>query len=181
MSRLDEYRLDSILISEKEIEERVSALASDITSYLKGESAVFVCILKGASIFTADLVRALGNNVDVRMDFMAVSSYGDSDSTSGAVKIIKDTDTMIEGKNVMIVEDIMDTGLTLHYLQKILNERKPKSMKTCVLLEKPDRRKVDCAIDHVGFSIPDKFVVGYGLDYAGKWRHLKDIWTLTKC
>jgi hypoxanthine phosphoribosyltransferase len=114
------------------------------------------------------------------MDFIAVSSYGDASTSSGAVKMIKDMDTYIEGKNVILMEDIMDTGLTLSYLREMLMTRSPASFRTCVLLEKPDRKKVDSILDYRGFTIPDEFVVGYGLDYAGKWRNLPDIWCVTK-
>jgi hypoxanthine phosphoribosyltransferase len=124
----------------------------------------------------SDLARSIGQDVDVKMDFIAVSSYGDSSTSSGIVKIVKDMDIYAEGRNVILVEDIMDTGLTLAYLREMFTARGPRSFKTCVLLEKPDRKKVDSIIDYKGFTIPDKFVVGYGLDYAGKWRHLPDIW-----
>lgn len=172
------YKLASVLLTRGEIEDRIGKIASAIADEYRGETVVFVCILKGASVFMADLIRGLGASVDARIDFMAVSSYGNSDSTSGVVKILKDMDSSAEGKNIVIVEDIMDTGLTLNYLQGVIRGRSPKSLKTVVLLEKPDRRQIDCQLDHVGFKIPDKFVVGCGLDYAGMWRHLPDIWCL---
>jgi hypoxanthine phosphoribosyltransferase len=128
----------------------------------------------------SDLVRSLDRSVDARMDFIAVSSYGNASTSSGAVKMIKDMDTYIEDKNVILVEDIMDTGLTLSYLREMLMARGPAAFKTCVLLEKPDRKKVDSILDYRGFTIPDEFVVGYGLDYAGKWRNLPDIWCVAK-
>ena len=114
-------------------------------------------------------------DMDVRIDFMSVSSYMQDTTTSGVVRILHDIKTSIEGKNVLVVEDIIDSGLTLNYLLKLLQSRKPASLKTCVLLDKPSRRKTEVKVDYVGFEIPDEFVVGYGLDYAGKWRHLKDI------
>lgn len=174
------YELDSVLISRDAIRDKVEQIAGTIASRFRGETVVFTGILKGASIFMSDLVRAVGIGVDVRMDFMAVSSYGDSQESSGVVKIIKDMDTLAEGKNIVIVEDIVDTGFTLDYLRGVITARGPKSLGTCVLLEKPDRHKTECSIDYKGFTIPDKFVVGYGLDYAGMWRNLPEIWTLKK-
>jgi hypoxanthine phosphoribosyltransferase len=175
-----DYKLGSILLKEGEIARRVADIASEIERGYGGSEVVITGVLKGAAIFLSDLVRAIGPSVDVRMDFLAVSSYGDSSTSSGAVKIVKDMDTFAEGQNVILVEDIMDTGLTLSYLQKMIHARNPKTLKSCVLLEKPDRKKIDCEIDYKGFTIPDKFVVGYGLDYAGKWRHLPDIWCVVE-
>jgi hypoxanthine phosphoribosyltransferase len=175
----DRYELDHILLSRDTIEKRVSELAADIELEYRGQEIVVTGVLKGAAIFMSDLVREIGRSVDVRMDFIAVSSYGVSSTSSGVVKIVKDMDTYAEDKNVILVEDIMDTGLTLAYLRELFTTRNPKSFKVCVLLEKPDRKKVDAEIDYKGFTIPDEFVVGYGLDYAGKWRHLSDIWCVT--
>lgn len=174
------FKLGSVLVSSGEIESRVKEIAALISREYRGEELVMVGILKGAVIFMSDLARAIGDEVDVRMDFMAVSSYGDSSTSSGVVKIVKDMDSFIEGKNVMLVEDIMDTGLTLHYLAEMITARSPRTFRTCVLLEKPDRKQVETEIDYKGFTIPDKFVVGYGLDYAGKWRQLSDIWCVVK-
>lgn len=174
------FKLGDILLSKERIDKRVEELAADISREYRGEQLIVVGVLKGAVIFMADLVRMIEGSVDVRMDFMAVSSYGNSSSSSGAVKIIKDMDTPAEGGHIILVEDIMDTGLTLSYLKDMLMARNPKSFKTCVLLEKPDRKTVECAIEYRGFEIPDKFVVGYGLDYAGKWRNLSDIWCVTE-
>ena len=174
------YVLDSVMLTHDVIKRRVSEIAAMIRSDYSGEEVVFVGVLKGAAIFLSDLVRDIGPDVEVIMDFIAVSSYGDSSTTSGVVKIVKDMDTYAEDKNVILVEDIMDTGLTLSYLQEMFTARGPRSFKTCVLLEKPERKKVDSVIDYKGFSIPDKFVVGYGLDYAGKWRHLPDIWCVAQ-
>lgn len=128
----------------------------------------------------SDLVRTVPPSVDVLLDFMAVSSYGDSTKTSGIVRIVKDLDVSIKDKNVLIVEDIVDTGLTLSYLVKMMWERQPRSVRVCALLDKEERRKVHVDVDYKGFSIPDEFVVGYGLDYGGKWRHLPAVHIVTK-
>jgi hypoxanthine phosphoribosyltransferase len=169
-------RLEKILLTKDEIARRVGEIAGEIETKFGGQEVVMVGILKGAVIFMSDLVRCMGGGVDVRMDFMAVSSYGDSSTSSGVVKIVKDMDTLAEGKNVILVEDIMDTGLTLSYIRDVVMGRGPTSVSTCVLLEKPERRKVESKMEYCGFTIPDKFVVGYGLDFAGKWRNLPDIW-----
>jgi hypoxanthine phosphoribosyltransferase len=168
------------MLTQGAIHERVSKIAAFISEEYSGKELIFTGVLKGAVIFMSDLVRSLDRSVDARMDFIAVSSYGDASTSSGAVKMIKDMDTYIGGKNVILVEDIMDTGLTLSYLREMLMTRGPENLKTCVLLEKPDRKKVDSILDYRGFTIPDEFVVGYGLDYAGKWRNLPDIWCVTK-
>jgi hypoxanthine phosphoribosyltransferase len=174
------FKLGDILLPKDQIQKRVAELAGMINSEYRNEMLVLVGVLKGAVIFMADLARMIEDSIDVRMDFMAVSSYGNSSSSSGAVKIIKDMDTPAENQNIILVEDIMDTGLTLSYLKDMLMARNPKSFKTCVLLEKPERKKVECAIEYRGFEIPDEFVVGYGLDYAGKWRNLSDIWRVVE-
>jgi len=173
-----DYELDYIMLSSDAIQRRVSELAMAIEREHRGQEVVLTGVLKGAAIFTSDLARKIGPSVDVRLDFIAVSSYGNSSTSSGVVKIVKDMDTYAEDKNVILVEDIMDTGLTLAYLREIFTARNPRSFKTCVLLEKPERKKVDTAIDYKGFTIADEFVVGYGLDYAGRWRHLPDIWNV---
>ena len=170
--------LGSVMLSREEIDRRISELAAEIRAEYEGQELIVVGVLKGAAIFMVDLVRKIGEAVDVRMDFMAVSSYGDSSTSSGVVKIVKDIDVYPEGKNILLVEDIMDSGLTLYYLRDVMMAKNPKSFKTCVLLEKPERKKIDAQIDYKGFTIPDKFVVGYGLDYAGQWRHLPDIWSV---
>ena len=174
------FKLCDILLPMEQIRKRVAELAGMINSEYRNERLVLVGVLKGAVIFTADLARMIEDSIDVRMDFMAVSSYGNSSSSSGAVKIIKDMDTPALNQNIILVEDIMDTGLTLSYLKDMLMARNPKSLKTCVLLEKPERKKVECAIEYRGFEIPDEFVVGYGLDYAGRWRNLSDIWRVVE-
>ena len=173
------YRIGDILITRNRISDRVIELAEeirkDLTENKSGLELLITGILKGSVIFVADLVRAIGQDVDVRMDFMVLSSYGSDTKSSGVVRIKKDLDTYIEGKNVLIVEDIIDSGLTMSYLLSILQIRGPASLKVCSLLNKEERRKVPVAIDYCGFEIPDEFVVGYGLDYSGRWRHLPDI------
>jgi hypoxanthine phosphoribosyltransferase len=176
----DKYELESIMIPSDDIKRRVRDLASRIESAYRGQEITLAGVLKGAAIFMSDLAREIGPTVDVRMDFMAVSSYGNSSTSSGVVKIVKDMDASVEDKHIILVEDIMDTGLTIAYLKEMLSTRSPRSFKTCVLLEKPERKKVDSEIDYRGFTIADEFVVGYGLDYAGKWRHLPDIWRLSR-
>jgi hypoxanthine phosphoribosyltransferase len=168
------------MLTRDAIHERVSEIAVSISEEYRGRELIIAGVLKGAVIFMSDMVRSLDRSVDARMDFIAVSSYGDASTSSGAVKMIKDLDTYIKGKNVILVEDIMDTGLTLSYLREMLMARGPETLRTCVLLEKPDRKKVDSILDYRGFTIPDEFVVGYGLDYAGKWRNLPDIWCVAK-
>jgi hypoxanthine phosphoribosyltransferase len=162
----------NVLISADDIRARVAALAQDIVTDHPG-GVHLVCVLKGAFIFLSDLCRALPGNCS--LDFMAVSSYGKSTKSSGQVQLIKDLDSDLEGRDVVIVEDIVDTGLTLTYLQDILRARSPRSLKTACLLSKPSRRKVDVKVEYIGFTIEDKFVVGYGLDYAEQYRNLPHI------
>ncbi len=165
---------DSVLISADRIKDRIADLAEQINKKYKGHDLVIVSVLKGSVIFLSDLVREI-SDVNVFLDFMAVSSYGDSTKTSGIVKINKDLDMSIKGKDVLIVEDIVDTGLTLSYIKKLFEERSPRSVSVCVLLDKKEKREIDVNIDYTGFVIPDTFVVGYGLDFAGKWRNLPAI------
>jgi len=161
----------NILISETEIRQRIASLAAEIErDYPASEEIHLVAVLKGGFMFMADLVRAMSDRVT--MDFMAVSSYAKGTTSSGQVRVLKDLDSNLEGRHVIVVEDIVDTGLTLHYLQDLLKARAPKSMKTACLLSKPSRRKVDVQVDYIGFTIEDHFVVGYGLDYAEKYRNL---------
>lgn len=160
-----------VLIGEKEIQERVAKLAEEISQEYKGESLVVVGILKGAVIFMTDLVRKMNLN-DVRIDFMAVSSYGSGTVSSGKINIKKDLSECIKGKNVLIVEDIIDTGNTLFYLIEYLKKEEPKSVRLCTLFDKAERREKDVQVDWVGFDVPNKFIVGYGLDYAQKYRNL---------
>jgi hypoxanthine phosphoribosyltransferase len=162
------------LISEQDIQSRIRSLAAEIErDYPGGQGIHLVAILKGGFMFMADLVRAMSDRVT--MDFMAVSSYGKGTTSSGQVRVLKDLDSNVEGRNIILVEDIVDTGLTLHYLQELLRARAPKSLRTACLLSKPSRRKVDVAVDYVGFTIEDYFVVGYGLDYGEKYRNLPHI------
>jgi hypoxanthine phosphoribosyltransferase len=157
------------LISEEQLQQRVSALAREISSD-HPNGVHLVCVLKGAFIFLSDLVRQI--TCEVTLDFMAVSSYGLSTRSSGQVRLLKDLDSGLEGRSVVIIEDIVDTGLTLAYLQEILRARGPRSLKTACLLSKPSRRKTDVTVDYVGFTIDDLFVVGYGLDSGERHRNL---------
>ena len=170
-------KIAKILIPEKDIKKRAKELAADISRDYKGEAVTLICILSGASIFFADLVREL--DLDVRFEFMSVSSYGSGTVSSGEVKILKDVSYPIAGRHVIIVEDIIDSGCTLSYLKRVLEQREPASIRVCTILDKPSRRKVDFKGEYVGFEIPDEFVVGYGLDYDGKYRNLKDVCVLT--
>ena len=170
------YKLGEVIISRETIANRVKELAKEIAHDTeKDKSLVIVGILTGAAFFLTDLVRELPEELDVRVDFMSVASYGDSTKSSGVVRIFHDLKTNIEGKNVIVVEDIVDSGLTLSHLLGLLNGRNPASLKVCVLLDKYERRQTEVKVDYCGFRIEDKFVVGYGLDCAGMWRHLKDI------
>ncbi len=173
-----EYQISTILLSEEELAVRVREIGEKIGRDYAGKELVVIGILKGAIIFLSDLVRAVPSDVNITLDFMAVSSYGDSTKTSGIVRIVKDLDSSIKDKDVLLVEDIVDTGLTLSYLVKMMEERQPKSVRVCALLDKEERRKVHVDVDYRGFSIPDEFVVGYGLDYGGRWRHLPAIYTV---
>ncbi len=164
------YDFSEVLISEKEIENRIAELGEQITRDYAGKSLLLIGILKGSVIFMADLMRRI--RLDVEMDFMSVSSYGGATSSSGVVRILKDLDEDIRGKNVLIVEDIIDTGLTLTYIKEYLEKRAPESLRIVTLLDKPARRKVDLEIDYIGFEVEDKFIVGYGLDIDQKYRHL---------
>lgn len=160
-----------VLISEKEIDNRILEIADRINKDYEGEELTLICVLKGGVMFMCDLAKRL--NLNVRLDFMSVSSYGSQTKSSGVVKIIKDLDDSIDGKNVLVVEDIIDSGNTLSYLMDILKKRGPKSIKLCTLLDKPSRReKKDVFVDYVCFEIEDKFVVGYGLDYDQRYRNL---------
>ena len=159
-----------VLVTDEQIKERTAQLARQIDEDYRGKDLVLVCVLKGGVLFLADLMRQL--TIPHAIDFMATSSYGSSTESSGVVRILKDLDSPIEGRHVLIVEDIIDTGLTLNYLLRILEERKPASLRVCTLLNKPSRRKVEVPIDYIGFDIPNAFVVGYGLDYGQLYRNL---------
>ena len=158
------------LVSEKDVDERIVELGKQISKDYEGKQVHLICVLKGGVFFMCELAKRI--SVPVSMDFMSVSSYGDDTKSSGVVKIVKDLDEAIEGKDVLIVEDIIDSGRTLYYLIDILKKRNPKSVHLCTLLDKPERRVKDVKVDYVGFNIPDEFVVGYGLDYAQKYRNL---------
>ena len=167
-----------ILLSTEQIQERVRGLAAEIEADHPGaETLHLICVLKGAFVFLSDLVRAL--RIPSTLDFMAVSSYAKGTTSSGEVRLLKDLETALDGRHVVIVEDIVDTGLTLNYLHGILRARGPRSLRTACLLSKPSRRKVDVPVDYVGFTIDDHFVVGYGLDYDEHYRHLPYIGVLT--
>ena len=167
-----------ILLRSSAIQKRVREIGLQISKDFKGQRVHLIGVLKGAAIFLSDLIREI--SVDVSLDFMALSSYGKGSHTSGQVRLIKDLDTSIEGLNVILVEDILDTGLTLGYLLRVLQQRKPKSLRIAALLDKPERRiKKDVKADYVGFQIPNEFVVGYGLDYAERYRNLKDVCVLS--
>lgn len=159
-----------VMISEEDVDAKIAEIGKQISEDYAGEEVHLVCILKGSVFFTCELAKRI--TIPVSLDFMSVSSYGDGTSSSGIVKLAKDLDETIEGKNVIVIEDIIDSGRTLHYLLDVLRKRNPKSMKLCTLLDKPERRVVDVKVDYTGFAIPDEFVVGYGLDYAQKYRNL---------
>jgi len=162
--------VERVLLSADELAKRIDELGAEITADYADKEILMIGVLRGAVVFMADLARAI--KVPVAIDFMAVSSYGAGTSSSGVVRILKDLDEHIEGKHVLVVEDIIDSGLTLNYLLENLKSRKPASLKLCTLLNKPERRKVNVNIDYNGFNVPDYFVVGYGLDYAEKYRNL---------
>src|SRR6202158_3151923 len=165
-------RPTEILLSEAQIQKRVSELAVEIRRDFPDDLHV-IAVLKGAFIFLSDLIRHMPGHVS--LDFMAVSSYAKGTTTSGEVRLLKDLDTALAGRNVLIVEDIVDTGLTLAYLQDVLRNRNPKSLRTACLLSKPSRRKTDVKVEYIGFTIEDRFVVGYGLDYDERYRNLPHI------
>jgi hypoxanthine phosphoribosyltransferase len=161
------------LLDEATIQARITELAVDITRDYAERDPLVVCVLKGGFIFLADLVRQL--DFPLALDFMAVSSYGAGTRSSGVVRILKDLETTIEGRDVLVVEDIVDSGLTLHYLMRNLASRRPATLEVCALLTKPARREIEVPIRYVGFEIPDRFVVGYGLDHAERFRNLRTI------
>lgn len=170
--------LDRILVTREEIARKVQELGEKITRDYEGRSPVLICILKGACVFFTDLVRAI--DLPLTMDFMAISSYGSATKTTGVVRVLKDLDQPILGQDVIVVEDIVDTGVTLNYLRQILIQRGASSLKIAALLDKPARRKIkDLKVDYVCFDIPDAFVVGYGLDYDQRYRNLPDIGVLS--
>ena len=162
--------IDRVLLSKEELDETVKNLGRQITEDYKERNLLLVSVLKGSVVFMADLMRAI--DIPCRIDFMSVSSYGSGTKTSGTVRILKDLDIDIEGYDILIVEDILDSGKTLSYISEILLARNPKSIRICTLLDKPDRRQVDLTAEYTGMTIPDEFVFGYGLDYAEKYRNL---------
>jgi hypoxanthine phosphoribosyltransferase len=167
---LSDSAVGDILVQRDELEHRVRELAAEISRDYAGKELLLIGVLKGAVFFLADLMRHL--EVDCEVDFMAVSSYGASTDSSGVVRILKDLDAPIEGRDVLIVEDIVDSGLTLSYLFRMLRARGPRSLEVCALLTKPERREIDLPIRYVGFEIPNRFAIGYGLDHAERFRNL---------
>jgi len=177
MPNLDDD-VGEILITKEQVKARTRELGQQISRDYQGQDLLLVCVLKGAVTFLTDLMREI--TIPHAIDFMAISSYGASTESSGVVRILKDLDTNIEGRNVLIVEDIIDTGRTLHYITQNLKTRRPKSLRICTLLSKPSRREIDIPLDYVGFEIPNKFVIGYGLDFAEIYRSLPYIGVLKK-
>jgi len=165
-----ESGVGEVLIEEDALQERVAALGQELSSDYSGRDLLLIGVLKGAVFFMADLMRHI--TVPCEVDFMAISSYGASTDSSGVVRILKDLDINIEGRHVLVVEDIIDSGLTLSYLMRNLEARSPASLEICALLTKPDRREMDVPVHYIGFEIPDRFVIGYGLDFAERYRNL---------
>lgn len=159
-----------VLLSEEMVDARIQAIGEQISRDYDGKQVHLVCVLKGGSFFMCELAKRI--TVPVSLDFMSVSSYGSDTKSSGVVKIVKDLDESVKGKNVIVVEDIVDSGRTLSYLLELLRDRGPASLRLCTLLDKPDRRVINVDVDYTGFEIPDKFVVGYGLDYNQRYRNL---------
>jgi hypoxanthine phosphoribosyltransferase len=168
--------MDRVLLTREQIAEKVAELGRALSGEYTGRKPLMICVLKGSVIFYADLLRRM--DIPVEMDFIAVSSYGRRVGTSGEVRLVKDLDVSIEGRDVVVVEDILDSGLTLNYLTDMLRSRKPASLKICALLDKPARRKVKIEADFKGFTVPNEFVVGYGLDFAERYRNLPDVCVL---
>lgn len=176
MSTTSATRLQ-VLLSREQIAGRVTAMAEQISHDFRGDSVLLLGVLKGATIFLSDLARAL--TVDATFDFLAVSSYGKGTKSSGEVRLTKDLDESLQGRNVILVEDILDTGLTMNYLKNMVSSRQPRNLRIAVLLDKPSRRVQQVHADYVGFTIEDVFVVGYGMDYAERYRNLRDICVLS--
>ena len=162
----------SVLLTQEQVESRIRELGEEISRDYAGRSLHMICILKGGAMFMTQLTKSIDPSIPVSLDFTSVSSYGNESTSGGVVRIIKDLDQPIRDRDVIVVEDIIDTGWTLSYLLELLKDRKPASLKLCTMLDKPDRREVDVKVDYVGYQIPDYFVVGYGLDYAQKHRTL---------
>jgi hypoxanthine phosphoribosyltransferase len=170
------YKIKDTLISETDIAKRITELAREIETDFNHEPIVLIIVLKGSFIFAADLIREMKG--DITVDFISISSYSDQTETTGKVKLLKDLDANITNQNVVVIEDIIDSGLTLHFLRDHLQLHKPKQIKLCTLLDKPERRRVEMDVDYVGFVIPDEFIVGYGIDYAQRYRNLPYIATV---
>ena len=170
--------MEQVLLPQQQIREKVEELGAQISQDYAGKEPVLVSVLKGAFIFMADLCRAI--TIPCSMDFMAVSSYGAGTESSGRVRIIKDLDTIIQNKHVILVEDVLDSGITLHYLIQLLRQRQPASLRLVTLLDKPARRRAQVDVDYCGFQVPDAFLVGYGLDYGEKYRNLPDVCILKR-
>lgn len=168
--------IESRLFSAEQIAERVQELGAQLSRDYADKNPLMVVVLKGSAVFAADLLRCMP--IDLQVDYIGTSSYGDATTSSGQVRIVKDVETPMKGRHVLIVEDIVDTGLTLHYLLRTLRLREPATLKICSLLDKPGRRRVEMAADYVGFTIDDHFVIGYGLDYANRYRNLPYIGVL---
>ena len=162
--------VEYVMLTDKQITKRVRAVAKQLDKLYEGRKPVVVCILKGSVVFFSDLIRNM--KTPLTIDFMSVSSYGNGVKSSGVVKIVKDLDINLEGKDILIVEDILDSGKTLHHLRELLSSRNPKSFKICTLLDKPERREADISADYSGFSVPNEFVVGYGLDFNEEYRNI---------
>jgi hypoxanthine phosphoribosyltransferase len=171
-----ESDLEKVLLTQQQIHDRLAELAAEVERDYAGEDILLVGVLKGAVMVMADLARSLGRHVE--MDWMAISSYGHGTSSSGVVRILKDLDTDISGRHVLVVEDIIDTGLTLSWMIANLRSREPASVEICALLRKPDALQMSVDVKYVGFDIPNEFVVGYGLDYADRYRNLREVATL---
>ena len=167
---MNDPAIGEVLVATDDLQRRIGELGAEISRDYEGRDLVMVGVLKGAVLFIADLMREL--TVPCEVDFMALSSYGSETDSSGVVRILKDLDASIEGRDVLIVEDIIDSGLTLHYLMRNLKAREPRSLEVCALLTKPERRRVDLPIRYVGFEIPNRFAIGYGLDHAQRYRNL---------
>jgi hypoxanthine phosphoribosyltransferase len=170
---VEDGAIGETLVGQEDLQRRVKELGGEISADYEDSDLVMIGVLKGAILFLADLMREL--TVPCEVDFMAVSSYGSSTDSSGVVRILKDLDASIEGRDVLVVEDIIDSGLTLHYLMKNLRARNPASLEVCALLTKPERRRIDLPIRYVGFEIPNRFAIGYGLDHAQRYRNLPDV------
>ena len=162
----------SVLLTQEQVEARIAELGKEISRDYAGKKLHLICILKGGALFLTQLSKSIDPSIPVSLDFMSVSSYGNETTSGGVVRIIKDLDEPIRDRDVIVVEDIIDTGWTLSYLLDLLRDRGPSSLKLCTLLDKPDRRETEVKVDYIGFQIPDHFVVGYGLDYAQKYRTL---------